>query len=69
MNMLTTVYAKFLPGISINAVDPGYTATDFNDHSGVQSVTEGTDAIVTMASIGTNGPTGTFSDRHGSVRW
>lgn len=69
VNMLTTVYAKFLPGISINAVDPGYTATDFNDHSGVQSVTEGTDAIVTMASIGTNGPTGTFSDRHGSVRW
>ncbi|WP_415973826.1 SDR family NAD(P)-dependent oxidoreductase [Rhodococcus sp. 077-4] len=69
VNMLTTIYAQFLPDIRINAVDPGYTATDFNGKTGTQTVTEGTDAIVAMASIDAHGPTGTFSDRHGAVRW
>lgn len=69
VNMLTTVYAQFLPEIRINAVDPGYTATDFNGNSGTQTVTEGTDAIVAMASIEAHGPTGTFTDRRGAVRW
>jgi NAD(P)-dependent dehydrogenase (short-subunit alcohol dehydrogenase family) len=69
VNMLTVVYAQFLPGIRINVVDPGYTATDFNGHSGPQTVTEGTDAVVAMATIGPDGPTGTFTDRHGPVSW
>jgi NAD(P)-dependent dehydrogenase (short-subunit alcohol dehydrogenase family) len=34
LNMLTSQYAKAYPGMRINAVDPGYTATDFNAHSG-----------------------------------
>src|SRR4051812_5475685 len=42
VNMMTTQYAKAFPGIRINAVDPGYTATDFNGHSGYQTVEEGT---------------------------
>jgi len=69
VNMLTAVYAQFLPELRVNVVDPGYTATDFNGHSGPQTVTEGTDAIVAMASIGADGPTGTFTDRHGAVGW
>jgi NAD(P)-dependent dehydrogenase (short-subunit alcohol dehydrogenase family) len=69
VNMLTTQYAKAYPGLRINAVDPGYTATDFNDHRGPQTVTEGTDQIVAMAQIGPDGPTGTFTDRHGTVPW
>jgi NAD(P)-dependent dehydrogenase (short-subunit alcohol dehydrogenase family) len=69
LTMLTTQYAKGLPGMRVNAVDPGYTATDFNGHRGTQSVTEGTDAIVAMATIGPDGPTGTFVDRHGRVPW
>jgi NAD(P)-dependent dehydrogenase (short-subunit alcohol dehydrogenase family) len=69
VNMLTTQYAKAFPGIRVNAVDPGYTGTDFNNHSGPQTVTEGTDAIVAMAQIGPDGPTGTFSDREGAVPW
>ncbi|WP_345409796.1 hypothetical protein [Nonomuraea salmonea] len=32
--MLTTQYAKSLPGIRVNAADPGYTATDLNGHTG-----------------------------------
>ena len=69
VNMITTIYAQFLPELRVNVVDPGYTATDFNGHSGPQTVTEGTDAIVAMATIGADGPTGTFTDRHGAVGW
>ena len=69
VTMLTTQYAKAFPDIRVNAVDPGYTATDFNGHSGPQTVTEGTDAIVAMATIGPDGPTGTFTDRQGAVPW
>jgi len=67
--MITTQYAKGYPDIRINAVDPGYTATDLNHDSGHQTVQEGTDAIVAMARIGPDGPTGTFTDRHGMVPW
>jgi NAD(P)-dependent dehydrogenase (short-subunit alcohol dehydrogenase family) len=69
VNMLTSQYAKSLPRIRVNAVDPGYTSTDLNGHRGTQTVTEGTDAIVAMATIGRDGPTGTFTDRHGIVPW
>ena len=69
VNMLTTQYAKALPGMRVNAVDPGYTATDFNGHRGTQTVEEGADAIVAMAQIDASGPTGAFVDRHGSVPW
>ncbi len=53
----------------INVVDPGYTATDLNHHSGPQTVEQGTDAIVKLATIGRDGPTGAFRDREGSVPW
>jgi NAD(P)-dependent dehydrogenase (short-subunit alcohol dehydrogenase family) len=69
LNMLTSVYAQFLPEIRVNVIDPGYTATDLNGHSGPQTVTEGTDAVVAMASIGADGPTGTFTDRDGVIGW
>jgi NAD(P)-dependent dehydrogenase (short-subunit alcohol dehydrogenase family) len=67
--MITTQYAKAFPEIKINVVDPGYTATDLNGNSGPQTVTEGTDAMVAMAKLGAEGPTGTFTDRHGEVPW
>jgi len=69
VTMLTTQYARALPGIRVNAVDPGYTATDLNGHSGPQTVTEGTDAIVALATEGPEGGTGRFLDRFGPVRW
>ncbi|MEH0421413.1 SDR family NAD(P)-dependent oxidoreductase [Streptomyces sp. B21-083] len=69
VTMLTTQYAKSWPDLKVNAVDPGFTATDFNGHRGPQTVTEGTEAIVELASIGADGPTGTFRDRHGEVAW
>ncbi len=69
VTMLTTQYAKAFPHMRVNAVDPGYTATDLNGHSGPQTVAEGTDAIVRMAQLDASGPTGTFADRHGAVPW
>jgi NAD(P)-dependent dehydrogenase (short-subunit alcohol dehydrogenase family) len=67
--MLSLQYSRLLPGIRVNSVDPGYTATDLNGHSGTQTVTEGTDAIVAMATLGADGPTGTFSDRAGVIAY
>ncbi|PRC61358.1 hypothetical protein C6A85_09740, partial [Mycobacterium sp. ITM-2017-0098] len=34
VGMLTVQYAKALSDIKVNAVDPGYTATDINGNSG-----------------------------------
>jgi len=69
LNMITTQYARELPEFRINAADPGYTATEFNDHSGYQTVQEGTDAVVALAQVAPDGPTGGFFDRQGPVPW
>jgi NAD(P)-dependent dehydrogenase (short-subunit alcohol dehydrogenase family) len=69
LNMVTTQYAKALPGWKVNAVDPGYTATDLNDHAGHKTVAEGARAIVAMATVGADGPTGGFFDDAGRVPW
>ncbi|MFE7719073.1 SDR family oxidoreductase [Nocardia rhizosphaerihabitans] len=69
LNMLTVMYASELDGMKVNAVDPGYTATDLNGHSGFQTVTEGTDAIVAMATVDRDGPSGGFFDRMGATSW
>jgi len=69
VTMLTMQYAKALPAVRFNAADPGYTATDLNGHSGTQTVTEGTDAIVTLATEDPPAGTGRFIDRFGPVAW
>ena len=69
VTMLTIQYAKALPAVRFNAADPGYTATDLNGHSGTQTVTEGTDAIVTLATEDPSAGTGRFIDRFGPVAW
>jgi NAD(P)-dependent dehydrogenase (short-subunit alcohol dehydrogenase family) len=65
VTMLTVQYARALPEMRVNAADPGYTATDLNGNSGTQTVAEGTDAVVDLATRGGSGPTGTFIDRAG----
>jgi NAD(P)-dependent dehydrogenase (short-subunit alcohol dehydrogenase family) len=69
VNMLTSQYAKAFPHMRINAVDPGYTATDFNDHRGTKPVEQGAEIIVRMARLDRSGPTGTFADDNGTVPW
>lgn len=67
--MVNAMYAKEFPGIRFNAVDPGYTATDFNDHSGHKTVEQGAEILVRMALIGPDGPTAGFYDDKGPVIW
>lgn len=69
LTMLTTMYAKALPDIRVNAADPGYTATDLNRHHGTQTVAEGTDAIVALATEGPGAGSGRFVDREGDIAW
>jgi NAD(P)-dependent dehydrogenase (short-subunit alcohol dehydrogenase family) len=69
VNMLTSQYAKALPGMRVNAVDPGYTATDLNGHRGAQTVEEGAEVIVRMAKLDPSGPTATFVSADGVVPW
>lgn len=67
--MLTVQYAKAFPALRVNAVDPGYVATDFNAHTGVLTVTEGVAPIVAAATLHADGPTGTYTDAAGVVPW
>jgi NAD(P)-dependent dehydrogenase (short-subunit alcohol dehydrogenase family) len=69
VNMITIQYAKAFPGIRINAVEPGFTATDLNMHQGTQTVEEGAEIIVRMAQAGPDGPTGGYFDAKGRLSW
>jgi len=69
VNTVTVQYAKAFPGIKINAVDPGYTATDLNGGTGVQTVEEGAEIIVRMAQIGQDGPSGEYFAARGRIPW
>ena len=70
VSMLTVQYAKALPGIKFNAVEPGFTATDLTPFSGAgQPVEKGAEVIVRMATIGKDGPTGTFEEDAGELAW
>jgi NAD(P)-dependent dehydrogenase (short-subunit alcohol dehydrogenase family) len=70
VSMLTVQYAKALPEIKLNAVEPGFTATDLTPASGAgQPVEKGAEVIVRMATIGHDGPTGTFSENSGPLQW
>ncbi|HEY2724347.1 MAG TPA: SDR family NAD(P)-dependent oxidoreductase, partial [Pseudonocardiaceae bacterium] len=69
VNMITVQYAKAFPNMRINAVEPGYTATDLNGHTGTQTVEEGAEIIVRMAQTSPDGPTGGYYDAHGALPW
>jgi NAD(P)-dependent dehydrogenase (short-subunit alcohol dehydrogenase family) len=71
LNALTAQYAKYLrdKGIHVNAVCPGYVATDLNGHAGDRTPDQGAAVAVRMATLGTDGPTAGFFDDGGRVAW
>ena len=71
LNAATVALAKELrdTSIKVNAADPGYTATDLNQHQGTRTVEEGARAAVRLALLGPDGPTGQFFDEEGTVPW
>ena len=52
-----------------DGADPGFTSTDFNNHRGTQTVTEGTDVIVHLATLPPDGPTGGLVRVGNPVPW
>jgi NAD(P)-dependent dehydrogenase (short-subunit alcohol dehydrogenase family) len=70
VSMLTVQYAKAIPHIKFNAVEPGFTATDLTPLSGAgQPVEVGAEVIVRLATIGRDGPTGTFWEGDEELPW
>lgn len=62
LNAYTIVLAYHLRDtlFKVNAVDPGYTATDFNHHTGPGTVPDAAARVVKAATFGSDGPTGQF---------
>jgi NAD(P)-dependent dehydrogenase (short-subunit alcohol dehydrogenase family) len=69
VNVMTIQFAKAFPSMRINAVEPGFTNTALNGHTGTQSVEDGAEIIVRMAQVAPDGPTGTFVSVHGPIPW
>ena len=75
VTMLTVQYAnalRRLPAyahVKINAVTPGYIATDLNGHTGPRSVEQGARIVIDLATIAHDGPSGGFFNDDGSVPW
>jgi NAD(P)-dependent dehydrogenase (short-subunit alcohol dehydrogenase family) len=71
LNAVTVNFAKELADtkIKVNAVCPGFVATDLNAFAGTRTVEQGARAAVRMALVDDDGPTGTFTDESGTVPW
>ncbi|HEY2196084.1 MAG TPA: SDR family NAD(P)-dependent oxidoreductase [Actinomycetospora sp.] len=71
VSMLTVQYARAVPEVKINAVEPGYTATELggvaNPHGRPVEVSAAT--VVRMADLGEDGPTGTFLEDDAELGW
>lgn len=60
LNAFTQALAYELPDFKVNAVDPGYTATDFNHHNGPLKVEDSGKFIARYAMLDADGPSGKF---------
>lgn len=71
VNAVTVCFANELRDtkIKVNAADPGYVATDLNNHSGPRTVEQGATAPVRLATLPADGPTGGYFDENGPVPW
>jgi NAD(P)-dependent dehydrogenase (short-subunit alcohol dehydrogenase family) len=71
LNAYTVMLAYELrdTNFKVNSINPGYTKTDFNFHQGHKSIPEGAAPIVQYATIGSEGPTGSFLSDYGITPW
>lgn len=71
LNVMTIAFARELKDtpIKINAVCPGYTATDFNQFRGTRKPEESAKVIVRYATLPEDGPSGGFFDEAGRIPW
>jgi NAD(P)-dependent dehydrogenase (short-subunit alcohol dehydrogenase family) len=73
VSMLTVQYAKAVPEVKFNAVEPGITATELfggdpGSHPGRPAAVSAR-VVVRLATIGKDGPTGTFCETDGELGW
>lgn len=73
VSMITVQYAKAVPEVKFNAVEPGITATSLGggepgSHPG-RPARESAEVVARMAMIGADGPTGTFQEDAGELGW
>ncbi len=66
---VTLAFALESEGIKVSIACPGFTSTALNNFAGTRSVEQGAREAVRLALLGTDGPTGTFSDEDGPVAW
>jgi NAD(P)-dependent dehydrogenase (short-subunit alcohol dehydrogenase family) len=71
LNALTVFFARELRDtpIKVNAVSPGFVATDLNGHSGFLTPEQGAKVPVAFATLPADGPTGGFFGEHGVIAW
>ena len=71
VNAITVAFAKELRDtpIKVNAADPGYVATDLNQHQGYRTVEQGASEPVRLATLPAEGPTGGYFDENGPLPW
>lgn len=71
LNAITVMFANAVrpDGIKVNAVSPGYCATDMTDHQGDLTATQGASIAVRYATLPADGPTGEFHGQEGPLPW
>jgi NAD(P)-dependent dehydrogenase (short-subunit alcohol dehydrogenase family) len=71
LNSMTIQFAKELKDtpIKVNAICPGYCATDINGNSGPRSAAQGAAAAIEYATIGPDGPSGGYFNEDGRIPW
>jgi NAD(P)-dependent dehydrogenase (short-subunit alcohol dehydrogenase family) len=71
LNAYTVMLAKELKDTSfkVNSVNPGYTATDFNHHTGYKPVDQAGRFVAGFATLDADGPTGRFFSEAGETPW
>jgi hypothetical protein len=71
LNMMTVQFANELKstGIKVNSANPGYTATDMNQHRRPRTVEQGAATPVRLALLPDDGPTGGVFSDEGPEPW
>lgn len=71
LNAVTLAFASELESthIKVNAAAPGFTVTAMNNFEGTRTVEQAAREPVRLATLGPEGPTGTFSGEHGPIPW
>ena len=71
LNMITIQFANLLKGtgIKVNSGNPGFTATDMNQHKGTKTVEQGAATPVRLALLPDDGPSGGVFSDEGPEPW